>query len=316
MFAAGATPQTKPGIDELRNEQEIAQRAIDKANHDLAVVQSGVPARFSSGPGKALADDVAAKLAALEDARKNGAVQERLDASSAYNTARAAFDNAKAKFAANDPTAKSAEAALASATAAFEKAHRAVMEADAAALGQKRAAEAAEQAKKTDLYKKSLDAAAHPEKAPPTARVGDETSLSAMQAKEVELLDKTCVLYGAVGVSNYYNFGWSLAKSAYYSLDFVEVDGRGGVGVSAQGYLPRGAGDDLADALIESSKRNARSRRRIRLKVVMPKERYERFGGIMFEIIDWQLLMPDEKTWGPWASEVKEIKRTAPRDDQ
>jgi len=288
-----------PASDRLNAASEL----LRQIRHELETAKAEAPGRFAVGPGKSATSDVAAKLAALEEARKAGTPQERLDASRDYNAARAELEKQRAAFVAGDPAVKQLESEASKIRDLVRKAKEDADEEDNQRAAERAISEKAKREAKTLMYKQSLDVAGRHSDPSGIKAVGDETPLSAINARATNFIDKAFVLYGGAGISDYYNWQWRDAKETHFSIAFREVnDGR--AGATASLFLLRGPGEDFADALIEASKRSAH--RRVRLKATIPGNRYDPDSGqIMAEILDWQFLMPDG-TWGPWASEVKD----------
>jgi hypothetical protein len=92
-------PASRPAIDleDLQREWDATLRHVVRARFDAGD-------RFDATPaGKAAKAEVAAKHRALEEARALGSPEDRLEASSAYNKARAARDAARDAGVAADP---------------------------------------------------------------------------------------------------------------------------------------------------------------------------------------------------------------------
>lgn len=113
---------------------------LRSAQASLASAQANAAQDFDNGSGKPLVAEVAAKQAALDEARLNGSAQERLDASSAFNRARKALDDARAGAIKDSKEVLAARMRVATARAAEAQA-----EADAKAATN--AAQAAQDAK-------------------------------------------------------------------------------------------------------------------------------------------------------------------------
>ncbi len=121
-------PESRPAIDlaDLQREWDATLRHVVRARFDAGD-------RFDTTPaGKAARAEVAAKHRALEEARAFGRPQDRLDASSAYNRARAARDAARDNAVAADPEVLRALAAADRARAELDRGKAALGISDAA----------------------------------------------------------------------------------------------------------------------------------------------------------------------------------------
>lgn len=111
--AAETQPATQPSMIDLKADLTIAQTnlalAQDRATQDLE----------NSPAGKPLVAEVAAKQAALEQARATGTPQDRLDASAAFNRARKALDDARAEALKKSKDVMEAQMKFAAASAAL-----------------------------------------------------------------------------------------------------------------------------------------------------------------------------------------------------
>ena len=111
--AATTQPSTQPSMIDLKADLTIAQT-------DLALAQDRATQDLDNSPaGKALVADVAAKQAALEQARASGTPQDRLDASAAFNRARKTLDDARAAALKASKEVREAQAKVATASAAL-----------------------------------------------------------------------------------------------------------------------------------------------------------------------------------------------------
>lgn len=163
----GAGPATGPATrpasqpaasaEELTKRVEAAKARVAKATDRIAQIKASAGTKAESSPAvKAALADIAAKEKALAVARQSGTPQQKLDASSAYNKARAGIDKVKADaaaaaLAATDREVKPAEAELHAAEGQLRSA-----EGELAAVEQREAAtEATAQAAATATAMKS-----------------------------------------------------------------------------------------------------------------------------------------------------------------
>jgi len=136
--------------------------------------------------------------------------------------------------------------------------------------------------------------------------VGDETPLVKLKANTHEFVGKTFLIMGGVQVEDYFNFKYGDAKSTHVSFRFDELraDGSytpiGGMDL----YARRAIAGPLVEEISHVTSQGSRGKV-VRAKITILPERY---GGTsdMAELLDWQFLSPDRKSWGPWMNKTSE----------
>jgi hypothetical protein len=133
---------------------------------------------------------------------------------------------------------------------------------------------------------------------------GEETSLVRVKANPGDYVGRTFIVCGAVNVIDYYNYGYDNAKETHYSLGFREMGAGATFGESATVYLPRSLGGGLVEGIVKTEETGLRGGRLLRMRVTIDADRYkEREQSDMFELLDWQFVSEDRKSWKPWTFE-------------
>lgn len=110
--AAPAAADTRPSPPESQHFLEVSKQ-VRTAENELVNARADATARFDATPvGKALANDVARKLAAREAARNGEDASAKLAASLAYDEAKAAHGKGRFTARAKDPAVETARGRL------------------------------------------------------------------------------------------------------------------------------------------------------------------------------------------------------------
>lgn len=244
--------------------------------------------------------DVEAKKATLEEARRTGTIQEKMDASAAYNNARLRLerliDQSQSQFysqlaAKQNQSKKEAEKAKRLATTRVSPSKREAL--------LPLYIESRDWINDHELIKGYL-----PSKNIPV--VSDAASLDLIRWKSKDYIEKpveVCVII-SIGDRYYGTYGFdgdTHCREHYYPFRLTDVDKTGRINNDATtyAYVLQSYGEDL---LLLANKDSA-----IRLRVLIA----ERESSInqdsrLLEIVDWQFRSKDNK-WGPWFSEVETV---------
>jgi hypothetical protein len=139
--------------------------------------------------------------------------------------------------------------------------------------------------------------------------VGDETALVRIKANPNEFVGEPFVIGGMVQVSDLYAGAYRNSSNSYYSLTFMpltksaEPDYRD----SAYLYVPRQFGAALIEQLA-TREEGGFDGTVLRARVTLDRNRYQDPESWEYlELLDWQFLSDDRKTWTPWAFEGIQI---------
>jgi hypothetical protein len=124
VVMAQTRPTTAPSVEDLAVAVEVAKTVL------AAATAKAEREAMASDPYKTLAAEVEAARAALEEARRSGTPQERLDASSAYNKARLALEPIVPEAVKNAPEVIAATRGLRIAESALSARQQAIREAE------------------------------------------------------------------------------------------------------------------------------------------------------------------------------------------
>lgn len=101
-------PTSAPTAQDLAKAIADAQAKVNDARAVVGRARTDAAKRWEAGAGKVLIAGVAAKQKALEEARRTGTAQEKLDASSSYTKAKAVADKARTSAVESDIAVKAA----------------------------------------------------------------------------------------------------------------------------------------------------------------------------------------------------------------
>ena len=133
--------------------------------------------------------------------------------------------------------------------------------------------------------------------------IGDETPLAKVMANTDEYVGKTFIVVGGIRVMDYYNYKYKSAKGTHVSFDFTEVRMGGSRGDSMRLYARRSIAGPLVEEVSRASSPGLT--KAVRAKITILPERYSGSSN-MAELLDWQFLSPDHKSWGPWMNKTSD----------
>jgi hypothetical protein len=135
--------------------------------------------------------------------------------------------------------------------------------------------------------------------------VGDETPLAKVRANTDEYVGKTFVVVGGVQVEDYFFREYKYAKDTHVSFSFSEVraDGSPTAG-SMMIYARRSIAGPLVEEISRATSEGSWGKA-VRARITIVPERY-RGTSDMAELLDWQFLSRDRKSWGPWMNKTSE----------
>ena len=137
--------------------------------------------------------------------------------------------------------------------------------------------------------------------------VGDEITLPRIKADPAAYVDSVFVLGGAIEMSDSYSWGFVDAKNEYYSFRLSVATKNGDFGDSATLYMRRFDGAALAEKIARAQERQDGAVLAIRLRCLIRRERLDHdlsAATNSIEIVDWQMLDDEGKTWTPWTFEA------------
>ena len=133
--------------------------------------------------------------------------------------------------------------------------------------------------------------------------IGDETPLAKVMANTDEYVGKTFIVVGGIGVADYYNFKYKFAKETHVSFRFRELRTGGSSGDFMTLYVRRPIAGPLVEEVSRAS--SAGLTKAVRAKMTILPERYNGSSDTA-ELLDWQFLNPDHKSWGPWMNQTSD----------
>jgi hypothetical protein len=138
---------------------------------------------------------------------------------------------------------------------------------------------------------------------------GEETPLTMVEAYPEKYIGKTFIAIGAIEVKDYYNYRYENAKETHISLAFDELRrDKSQTTKSMDLYLRREISKNLVEEITKTVNAGYRFKL-IRVKVSIPENRYDPdCSGIMAELIDWQFLSSDKKSWQDWVIGEETVK--------
>jgi uncharacterized coiled-coil protein SlyX len=130
---------------------------------------------------------------------------------------------------------------------------------------------------------------------------GEETPLTMVEAYPEKYIGKTFVVIGSIEVSGSYYAGYRDAKGTHIALSFDELRPDGSrTGKDMRLYVRKDISKNLIEEITEAVGTGYRSKL-IRVKVSILANRYDPRSDIKTaELIDWQLLSSDKKSWQDW----------------
>lgn len=131
---------------------------------------------------------------------------------------------------------------------------------------------------------------------------GEETPLTTVKAYPEKYIGKTFVVIGRVGVSDFYSYKYEGAKGTHVSLRFAELrQDMSRTGVEMDLYVKREISENLVEKITKAVDSGHNSEL-IRVKASILGNRYNpNCMNIQAELIDWQFLSSDKKSWQDWA---------------
>ncbi len=131
---------------------------------------------------------------------------------------------------------------------------------------------------------------------------GEETPLTMVEAYTQKYIGKTFIAIGLIRVFDYYNYRYDGAKGTHVSLSFDELrQDMTHTNKDMSLYVRREISTNLVEKLTEAVSTGYKDKL-VRVKVSILKNRYDPdCSGIMAELIDWQFLSSDKKSWQDWA---------------
>ena len=141
---------------------------------------------------------------------------------------------------------------------------------------------------------------------PPLPVMGDETPLTLVHANVKDYIGKTFIVVGGVEIGGTYSHGYENAQGTHVSLSFTEIRAnRSRTGERLwYVYLRRDRAKPLVDAIVEAVTKGA-SGKLVRARLTFLPERCLTYVDGLWttaELLDWQFLDADQKSWGPWTS--------------
>jgi len=133
--------------------------------------------------------------------------------------------------------------------------------------------------------------------------IGDETPLAKVMANTDEYVGNAFIVAGGIRVTDYYGFKYKFAKQTHVSFRFTEVRMGGSWGDSMHLYAIRSIAGPLVEEVSRAS--SAGLTKAVRAKITILPERYSGSSD-MAELLDWQFLNPDHKSWGPWMNKTSD----------
>ncbi len=136
--------------------------------------------------------------------------------------------------------------------------------------------------------------------------LGDEITLSRIKANPSTYVERPFILVGAATMSDYYNYGFTNAVNDYYSLSLTVAAKNGQLGEVVSLYMFRFDGAALAERITRVEEREQFVGMAVRLRCVIHRDRLESDlskATESIEVIDWQVLSDDAKSWMPWTFE-------------
>lgn len=131
--------------------------------------------------------------------------------------------------------------------------------------------------------------------------VGDETPVQNIMAEPLAAKGKTFIVCGTASLENYYKFNYREATATHYSLRLRQLSPNLRRGKWLTVYASRTFAKPLVDFLTDTqAKRN--SRKLVRLKIAITPKSFSHGFNENAELVDWQLLNPDNASWTPWVS--------------
>ncbi len=132
---------------------------------------------------------------------------------------------------------------------------------------------------------------------------GDEISVARIKANPAQYFERPFILAGAVGISDYYNYGYDRAQDSYYSFRLAVAAKDGQLSENVPLYMPRFKGAALAERITRTHEQRSNVGMAVRLRCVIHQERTE--GNIAhaaesIEVTDWQVLAKGHQSWMPW----------------
>jgi uncharacterized coiled-coil protein SlyX len=137
---------------------------------------------------------------------------------------------------------------------------------------------------------------------------GEETPLTMVEAYPEKYIGKTFIAIGSIGVRDYYIYKYEYAKKTHISLRFDEVrQNVSQTGVGMHLYVRREISKNLVEEITKTIN-TGYSGKLIRVKVSILENRYSPEDTMMAELIDWQVLSSDKKSWQDWAINEETVK--------
>jgi hypothetical protein len=126
---------------------------------------------------------------------------------------------------------------------------------------------------------------------------GEETPLTAVEAYPEQYIGETFIVIGGIRVSDYYFCNYREARRTHVSLDFDELGpDKSSTGKSMYLYVRKEISEDLVKEITKTIYRGYQSKL-IRAKVSILQNPYDPDCGIQAELINWQFLSSDKKSW-------------------
>jgi len=131
---------------------------------------------------------------------------------------------------------------------------------------------------------------------------GEETPLTMVEAYPEKYIGKTFIVIGGIEVSNYYGFRYEGTKGTHISLWFDEIRrNKSKTGKSMTLYVRKEISKNLVEEITKAVDTGYRGKL-VRVKASILRNRYDPdCPGIEAELIDWQFLSSDKKSWQDWA---------------
>jgi hypothetical protein len=131
---------------------------------------------------------------------------------------------------------------------------------------------------------------------------GEKTTvLTMVEAYPGKYIGKTFVVIGGISIHDYYNYKYENAKGTHISLRFEELRlDKSRTGKEMDLYVRREISKNLVEEITKAVGTGPMGRL-IRVKVSILENRYDSRSGIMAELINWQFLSSDKKSWQNWA---------------
>jgi hypothetical protein len=130
--------------------------------------------------------------------------------------------------------------------------------------------------------------------------VGDETFLQKIMAEPLAAKGKTFIVCGDASLENHYNFKYRDATATHYSLRLWQLSPDLRRIQRLTVYALRTSAKPLVDFLTDAQAKG-NSRKLVRLKIAITPRSFTHGFNENAELVDWQLLNPDNAGWTPWA---------------